>query len=179
MKRRAWPVLFGVFAFVLLSAGDCEISGLGDLINEPGKITVTNVGATESAVVAIIAPDVKSYPTVAPGGSASVETNVGGSYQVIVVMTPENRDAYRQSLLDLRASVERLINGSATSDEKVLLFTKLAGIKASIQALENTNAASCSGNIEIKQDEAVTVSATISWVAQGDSGFWDLTCGTS
>jgi hypothetical protein len=176
MKRRTWPVVFGVFAFVLLSAGDCDISGLGSLINKPGSIRVTNVGATETAVVAIIADDVKSYPTLAPGGAASVETNVGGAYQVIVVMTPENQAAYRQSLLDLRTGVEKLIGGAASSAEKTELFIKLAGIKASIQALENTNAASCSGNIEIKQDEAVSVSATVSWVAQGDSGFWDLTC---
>ena len=179
MKRRAWPIVFGVFAFVLLSAGECEFSGLGSLINKPGKITVTNVGSTETAIVAIIAPDAKTYPTLAPGGSAAVETLVGGTYQVIVVMTSENRDAYRQSLLDLRARVEKLIDGGATNDEKVELFTKLAGIKASIRALENSNAASCTGNIKISQDEAASVTATVNWVVQGDSGFWDLTCGSS
>jgi hypothetical protein len=179
MNRRLWPIVFGVFAFVLLSAGDCDIGSLSGLINKPGSIRVTNTGATETAVVAIIAPDVKSYPTLGPGASATAETNIGGAYQVLVVMTPENRDAYRQSLLDLRRSVERLVDGSASSEERILLFTKLAGIKASIQALENSNAASCSGRIELSQDEAASVTATVTWVAQGDSGFWDLTCGSS
>ena len=179
MKRRMWPVLFGTFAFVLLSAGDCEIGDLGGLINKPGAIRVTNTGATQTAVVAIIASDVKSYPTLQAGASATAETNVGGAYQVLVVMTPENQDAYRQSLVDLRRSVERLIDGTASSEEKTQLFIKLAGIKASIQALENSSAASCSGNISLSQDDAASVSATVTWVAQGDSGFWDLTCGST
>ncbi len=179
MSRRAWPIVFGVFAFVLLSAGECDITGLGGLINKPGSIRVTNTGATETAVVAIIASDVKSYPTLAAGASAAAETNVGGSYQVLVVMTPENRDAYRQNLLELRSQVETLIAGTSSPVDKTRLFVDLAGIKASIQALENSNAASCSGNITLSQDEAASVSATVTWVAQGDSGFWDLTCGSS
>lgn len=179
MSRRAWPIVFGVFAFVLLSAGDCEIGDLGALINKPGSIRVTNTGATETAVVAIIASDVKSYPTLAAGASATAETNVGGSYQVLVVMTPENTDAYRQSLLEVRTRVEKLIGGTASSAEKTQLFIQLAGIKASIQALESSNAASCSGNIKLSQDEAASVSATVTWVPQGASGFWDLTCGST
>lgn len=177
MNDRVRMVAFGVLAFVLLSAGECEFSSLGDILDKPGQIVVSNVG-TDTAVVAIIANDVKSYPTLAGGATASAYTNVGGVYEVRVVMTPENIERYRQDLFDLRRSVEALIDGTASSADKVTLFTKLAGIKASIQALENSNAAGCSGSITLNQDEAASVTATVTWVPQGDSGFWDLTCGS-
>lgn len=161
--------------FVTLSAGECE---LGEILPRAGRIVVTNTG-TEPAVVAIIGPDVKSYPTLAGGGSASVTTNTGGPYEVRVVMTPENAQRYRTELLALRAAVEKLVDGSLTSVEKTNLFLNLAGIKAAIVALEQANAAGCSGRIELGQDAAETVNATVAWVAQSGAGFWDATCGST
>ena len=178
MNRRAWPIVFGVFAFVLLSAGDCEISGLGDLINKPGSIGVTNTG-TETAVVAIVADDVKTYPTLASGSSASVETNVGGRYTVSVTMTAEQILEYKASLLELRRTVEKLVDGSATSAEKVYAFTSLAGIKAALAQLNAGQGASCSGVITISQERAVSVSVTVAWVPQSGAGFWNLSCGST
>src|SRR5687768_9595078 len=156
-------VAFGVLAFVLLSAGECEFSSLGDILDKPGQIVVSNLG-TETAVVAIIANDVKSYPTLAGGATASAYTNVGGVYEVRVVMTPENTERYRQDLVSLRQSVEKLISGSASPVEKTRLFLDLSGIKAAIQALETGNAAGCSGRIELDQTKSETVNATVSWV---------------
>jgi hypothetical protein len=164
--------------FVIVSGGECGLSDLGELLDEPGRITVTNTGL-ESAVVAITADDLKSYPTLAAGASASVLTNVGGQYEVSVVMTPENAQRYREDLLALRNSVEKLIDGSLTSQEKVELFTNLAGINAAIQALEQSNAAGCSGKIKLNQDRSEAVNATVSWVPQGGAGFWDSTCGSN
>jgi hypothetical protein len=166
-------------AFVLLSAGDCEIGDLSALLAQPGTITVTNTGTTEAAVVAIAADDVKSYPTLAPGQSATVTTNVGGAYRVSVVMTPENAIEYRAELVSLRRLVERQISGSTSPAEKTELFLKLAGIKAAIVAFEQTNAAGCSGQITLSTDQAASVSASAKWVTQGGSGFWELSCGSS
>jgi hypothetical protein len=169
--------VFGVFAFVLLSAGECEFSSLGDILNEPGSIVVSNVG-TEPAVVAIVADDVRSYPTIAGGAAASAPTNVGGRYTVSVTMTAQQVIEYRADLLALRRTVEKLVDGPMSSEEKVYLFTKLAGIKAALGQLNSGVGASCSGNIKLSQDNAAIVNATVAWVTQSGSGFWDLTCGS-
>jgi hypothetical protein len=166
------------FAFVVLSAGDCDFSSLGDILDEPGQIVVSNTG-TEVAIVAISAEDVKSYPTIAGGGTGSAQTNVGGAYTVSVTMTQQQTLEYRDDLLNLRRTVERLVDGSATSEEKVYAFTKLAGIKAALAQLNSGSGASCSGNIKLKPDDAVTVNATVEWVTQSGTGFWNLNCGSS
>jgi hypothetical protein len=171
-------LVFGVLCFVLLSAGDCEFSSLGDILNQPGTIVVTNTG-TEPAVVAIIADDVKSYPTLVGGVSASAPTNIGGRYTVTVTMTAQQVIEYRADLLELRRTVERLLGGSASSDEKVYLFTKLAGIKAALSQLNSGVGASCSGNIKISQDNAASVSASVAWVRQSGSGFWEVSCSSN
>ena len=178
MTKRLRLVIFGVLAFVLLSAGDCDFSSLGGILDKPGRIVVTNTG-TEVAVVAIIADDVKSYPTLAGGATASAETNVGGAYQVRVVMTPENTARYRQDLVSLKQIVTKFVDGAATTEEKTQLFAKLAGINAAIAALEQSNAAGCSGRIELNQDNAEIVNATVTWVTQSGAGFWDSTCGSN
>lgn len=178
MKGRLRRALALLAAFVILSGGECEIGSLGEILDRPGSIVVTNVGI-HPAVVAIIAPDVKSYPTLAGGATASVQTNVGGSYQVRVVMAPENAQRYHDDLLALRRSVEKLIDGSLSTAEKTGLFIKLAGIKAAIAALETSGAGGCSGRIELNQDNAQTVNATVGWVDQGASGFWDTSCGSN
>lgn len=175
MTRRPRALLCIAVAFITLSAGECE---LGGIVDEPGRIVVTNTG-TEPAVVAIIAPDVKSYPTLAGGGTASVSTNTGGEYQVRVVMTPENTQRYRADLSELKAVVQKLVDGSLTTEEKTRLFSRLAGINAAIAALEQANAAGCGGRIELEPDGPETVNATVQWVAQGGAGFWDTTCGST
>ena len=176
MTKRLRLVIFGVLAFVLFSAGDCEFSSLGGILDKPGQIVVTNIG-TETAVVAILADDVKSYPTLAGGATASAQTNVGGPYQVRVVMTPENTERYRQDLRSLRQIVEKFIDGAASPEEKTQLFSRLAGINAAIADLEQGNAGGCSAEIKLNQDNAETVNATVSWVRQSGAGFWDTTCG--
>ena len=168
-------LLFIGIAFVSLSAGECELDGL---INKSGSIVVTNTG-TEPAVVAIIAPDVKSYPTLAGGASTTISTTTGGRYEVRVVMTPENAQRYRADLATLRGRVERLIDGSLSTEEKTRLFIQLAGIKAAITALEQANAAGCGGSIELNEESAENVNATVQWVSQSGAGFWDVTCGST
>lgn len=165
-------------ALAVLTAGECNIGDLGDILDEPGQIIVTNAG-TEPAVIAIIADDVKSYPTLAGGANASVQTNVGGRYQVIVVMTPESAAVYKAELLELRRNVEKLINGSTDSAVRINAFISLAGIKASIQSFEVGNGASCGGNIKLDADNKRSVNAAVMWVRQSGSGFWDLTCGST
>ena len=174
-KRLSGPVI-ALVVFAIVSGGECELSEIGDIPQEPGTIAVWNAGDTEVAVVAILADDVKSYPTLAPGSTAAVKTNVGGAYQVRVVMTPENVQAYRENLNALKQLVQKQIDGSATSAEKARLFTDLAGINAAIRALEQANAAGCSGTIKLKEDQAVSVTASVRWVAQGGAGFWDTNC---
>lgn len=178
MNRRLTLVVLGVFAFVVTSAGDCSIGDLGELINKPGSIVVTNVG-TEPAVVAIVADDVKSYPTLAGGVAASVETNVGGRYHVSVTMTPQQLTEYRSDLQDLRRHIEKLVDGSLSSEEKVTLFTRLAGIKAALIQLNAGQGASCAGNLELDKKDAQSVQATVAWSTAGGAGFWELTCGSN
>lgn len=171
--------LVALMLLVALTAEECSMGDLGGLVNKPGTITVTNSGNAESAVIAIISDDVKSYPTLGPGQSASVETNVGGTYQVRVVMTPENAAAYRAELQSLRALVEKQIDGTANAADKTKLFIDLAGVKAAIRALESQNAAGCSGSIRLSTESKATVSATVSWSATSGGGFWDATCGSN
>lgn len=161
-----------------LTAEECDLGDLDGLVNKPGTITVTNAG-TESAVIAIIAADVKSYPTLGPGQSASVETNVGGGYDVRVVMTPENAASYRAELQSLRSLVEKQIDGTANAADKTKLFIDLAGVKAAIRALESQNAAGCSGRIRLTTESKVSVNATVSWSTTSGSGFWEATCGSN
>ncbi|HWH24031.1 MAG TPA: hypothetical protein VNW68_03950, partial [Candidatus Limnocylindria bacterium] len=123
--------------------------------------------------------DVKSYPTLAAGQLASIQTNVGGRYEVRVVMTPENTQRYRDNLATLRSLVEREIDGSASAAERIRLFLDLVGIKAAIRALESSNAAGCSGRIKLAADEDTDVIATVNWVATSGAGFWDATCGSN
>jgi hypothetical protein len=171
-------VLGPLLAFALLSAESCDFE-LNGLINRPAAITVTNLSSSETAVVAIIADDVKSFPTLTPGQSVTVKSNVGGTYQVRVVMTQENATEYRAELMSLRSLVEKQIDGSASADEKVELFTNLAGIKAAIQRFESGNAAGCSGKVTPKTDEDVAVQATVTWQTTSGSGFWDSSCGST
>jgi hypothetical protein len=178
MSHRIRTIAAALFAFLLLSAGDCQIGDLGSFLNKPGEISVTNVG-NDPAVVAIIGPDVKSYPTLAGGATATVETNVGGTYQVRVVMSPENAQAYRDRLGELRRKVEQLIAGSLSPVEKTRLFLDLSGIKAAITAFENSGGAGCSGTIKLDQDEEATVVATVNFVDTSGEGFWDATCGSN
>lgn len=178
MSKRLRLLTLGVMGFVLFSAGDCDITGLGDILNEPGQIVVTNVG-TEVAVVAIVADDVKSYPTLAGGATASAQTNLGGRYHVSVTMTPQQTIEYRAELQALRRTVEKLVDGSISSEEKVYLFTKLAGIKAALVQLNAGQGASCGGNIGLNQDNTVTVNSTVAFITQSGAGFWDLTCGSA
>ena len=161
-----------------LAAQDCDLD-VGGLINKPGTITVTNISDGQTAVIAILADDVKSYPTLAAGGTASVETNVGGQYLVSVVMTPENAATYRSELQSLRRLVEKHVDGATDPAEKTRLFVDLAGIKAAIQALESQNAAGCSGTIGLNTDDAANVTATVRWSQTSGGGFWDVTCGSS
>ena len=178
MSARVRHLLAIAACFVILSAGECSIGDLGEILDEPGRIAVSNSG-TVPAVIAIIADDVKSYPTLAGGSSTSVQTNVGGRYQVIVIMTPEQQIEYKAQLVELRRTVEALIDGTATSAEKTHAFVTLAGIKVALRNFEAGAAGSCSGNIKLDKDQAVTVNATVAWVDQSGSGFWDLTCGSS
>jgi hypothetical protein len=94
-------------------------------------------------------------------------------------MTAQQVDEYRADLLDLRRTLEKLVDGTATSEEKVSAFTRLAGIKAALAQLNSGQGASCSGNVKLSQEDEVSVSASIQWVPQSGSGFWDLTCGSN
>lgn len=178
MKSRPLRLMALAAAFALLAGGECNIGDLGNILDVPGTITVTNIG-TEPAVIAILADDVKSYPTLASGSSATVQTNVGGAYRLSVVMTPENAATYRANLLSLRQLVERAIAGSSDPVEKTRLFLDLSGIKIAIQSLSNANAAGCSGRIKLDADEQTEVVATVNWVTSTGTGFWDLTCGSN
>lgn len=176
MRHRAVRPVAAVLAFLVLSAGECQSGDLGFDINQPGAIVVTNVG-TEAAVVAITADDARSYPTLPGGGSASVSTNVGGRYEVRVVMTPENAQRYRADLLALRKTVTDLIVASPTAEQKTLFFVTLAGIKSQLSTLEAGGAAGCTGSIKLGSESAAQVNATVAWVSQGDGGFWEVICG--
>jgi hypothetical protein len=175
---RASRLLALAAVFVIVSGGECSIGDLGSLLDAPGRISVTNIG-TEPAVIAILADDVKSYPTLAGGATASVQTNTGGRYEVRVVMTPENAATYRADLASLRTLVEKQISDATDPAEKTRLFLDLAGIKAAIQALSNSNAAGCSGTITLDAEETAEVAATVNWVTSSGAGFWDVTCGSN
>jgi hypothetical protein len=175
---RPLRLLAFVAAVAVVSAGECEMD-LGALLNAPGSIAVTNNSATEVAVVAIVADDVTSYPTLAGGQTASVTTSVGGRYQVRVAMTPESAAAYRQDLATLRSLVEKQINGATDPLEKTRLFLDLAGLKAAIQSFETTAGAGCSGNLELQADTVASVTAALRWTETQGGGFWDVTCGSS
>jgi hypothetical protein len=172
-------IIVALMLVTALTAEQCDVGEFGDLINRPATITVINTSATESAVVAIIADDAKSYPTLAPGQSATVKTNVGGRYEVRVVMTPENAAAYRSNLTTLRNLVEKQIDAATNAGEKTKLFIDLAGIKAAIAALSSANAAGCAGRVTLSTDSESSVSATLGWSPTTGGGFWDATCGSN
>jgi hypothetical protein len=140
----------------------------------PGRLTVTNTGSQNTAVIAVLLDDVKSYPTLGPGASASVGTYVGGTYQIRVVMTPEQAQVYRDDLLALRRLLEIQVDGTASAEEKVQAFVALAGVKASLAAMQASGAAGCSGRI----DPGGTVAASVAWVSRSGAGFWDVSCGS-
>jgi hypothetical protein len=170
--------LLAVMLVVAFTAEECAMD-LEGIINQPGTITVANAGGAESAVIAILADDVRSYPTLGPGGSATVKTNVGGRYEVRVVMTPENATQYRAELQSLRRLVEKAVDGTADPAEKTKLFVDLAGIKAAIRALESGGGAGCTGQLQLSTEQTTQVSATVSWTPTSGGGFWDVTCGSS
>jgi hypothetical protein len=178
VSRRSLRLLAIFAAFVVLSAGDCEIGDLGDILNEPGRIVVTNTG-TEPAIVAIIADDVKSYPTLAAGGTSAVKTNTGGRFQVRVMMTPEQLIEYRAKLTSMRRDVEGQIAGTNDPLAKTRLFTDLAGLKAALVAADSGTGASCAGNLTLNADQATEVGVGVRWVPTDGGGFWELSCGSN
>ncbi len=162
-------------AAVVVAAAACE----GFAFNSPGKITVTNTSTTETAVIAILGDDVKSYPTLGPGRSAEATTEVGGDYQVVVIMSAIDAQTYRANLQTLKQNVTKVIDGTASNDEKVLFFSYLAQINTAIAQANNAGGASCTGRIELKEDAAVSVSVAVAWTSTLGSGFWSLTCGST
>jgi hypothetical protein len=94
-------------------------------------------------------------------------------------MTAQQVIEYRSELQALRRTVEKLVDGTATTEEKVYAFTSLAGIKNALVQLNSGQGASCGGNITLSQDNAVSVSASVQWIPQSGSGFWDVTCGST
>lgn len=171
--------LVALMLLVAITAEECDLGAGGGLVNKPGTIIVDNVSTDQTAVVAVIAQDVRSYPTLAAGQTAEVQTNVGGPYQVLVVMTPENTSAYRDELRSLRRLVEKQVDGATDPAEKTQLFIDLAGIKAAIQALEDGNAAGCSGRLTLSTDHEEVVAATVRWSTTSGGGFWSVTCGST
>lgn len=171
--------LVALMLLTSLTAEECSLGDLDGMINKPGTITVINTSADQVAVIAILANDVKSYPTLGPGGSASVTTNVGGQYEMRVVMTPEQTLEYRAELQSLRALVEKAVDGTADPAAKTRLFVDLAGVKAALRALETQNAAGCSGKIRLSTETAEKVQATVTWSRTSGSGFWDVSCGSN
>jgi hypothetical protein len=161
-------------AFVAVLAAACE----GFSFNEPGSITVRNLSNTETAVLAVMAPDVKSYPTLAAGRNAVVTTSVGGTYTVTVVMSGIDLQTYRANLRDLRSNVQKVVDGSASNDEKVRFFSYLAGINAAL-AQAQAGGASCSGKINLAEDANASVSAQVNWVTTLGGGFWELACSSN
>jgi hypothetical protein len=164
-------LLAGILAFAV----GCE----GFLFNKPGTLTVTNTSTTETAVIAVIGDDFKSYPVLGPGASAKVTTEVGGTYVVTVIMSAVDAQTYRNNLQTLKQNVTKVVDGTASNDEKTLFFTYLAGINAAISQAQASGGASCSGRIKVSENEAASVSTTVAWQSTLGSGFWSLTCGSN
>jgi hypothetical protein len=162
-------------ALVVALAGACE----GLLFNKSGTITVRNLSSTETAVLAIIADDVKSYPTLGPNHNAVATTALGGTYQVIVVMSTIDAQNYRNNLQTLKQNVQKVVDGTASNDEKVLFFTYLAQINNAIAQAQNAGGASCSGKIKLNENSAASVSVSVNWVTTLGSGSWQLGCGSN
>ena len=167
-------VSLGLAAIVVVAAA-CE----GLVFNTPGTITVRNLSNTETAVIAVLADDVKSYPTLGPNRNAVITTETGGAYQVIVVMTGVDMQNYRSNLQLLKHNAQVVIDGTASNDEKVLFFTYLAQINAAIAQSQNGGGASCTGTIKLSEDEAASVSAQVTWVTTLGGGFWSLACSSN
>ncbi|HUP83051.1 MAG TPA: hypothetical protein VM284_02560 [Candidatus Limnocylindria bacterium] len=175
MSRRS-PLLAAIgLTMVIGLVSACE----GFAFNTPGKLTVTNTSASETAIVAIQGDDIKSYPTLGPGASATVATSTGGTYTVTVIMSTVDATSYRNNLQTLRSNVEKVIDGTASSDEKIVFFTHLAGVKVAIQQAQGAGGASCSGSIKLSEGEAASVAAVVTWQSSLGSGFWSMTCGSN
>jgi hypothetical protein len=176
MKRfHAAPfVTLGLAAVVALVSA-CE----GFAFNTPGTITVRNLSQTETVVLAVLADDVKSYPTLAPGANALITTEIGGTYTVTVVMSAVDVQDYQTNLRTLKSNVQKVVDGTASNDEKVLFFTYLAGINAAIAQSHATGGASCSGKINLSEDESSSVAAQVFWQPTLGSGFWSLACSSN
>jgi hypothetical protein len=174
MKRLTRPAaLFLVLALVLGVA--CE--GF-DIETHSAKITVTNSSTNETVVMSVRGDDFTGNPTLGPGGSAVFQTNVGGRYTLYATMTPLQVQDYRNSLQVLKNNTSKVVDGTASTDEKVAWFGRLAEVNAALANLNSIGAAGCAGNVDIKSDTP-DVAATIEWVPQLGSGFWQATCASS
>ena len=169
---RAAALLLGI---VLVVGAACE--GF-DITTHQATITVTNTSATETAVIAILGDDVHSYPTLGTGKSAIVKTNVGGHYEVRVVMTPQQVQDYRTSLQILKSNTSKVLDGTATTEDMTAWFARLAGVNAALAALNTGGAAGCTGTVDLKASDP-SVLANVTWTDQLGSGFWAASCGSS
>jgi len=149
------------------------------LLNQAGAITVRNLSNTETAVLAVRGDDFKSYPTLGPNHNAVISTEVGGAYQVLVVMSAIDAQTYRNNLQLLKQNVTTVVDGTASNDEKVLFFSYLAQINSALAQTYDSGGASCTGQIELNEDTSASVSVTINWTSTLGSGFWSLTCGSN
>ena len=168
-----------VFATAVVCIAVLTVSCEGFSFNEQGTITVRNLSTTETAVLAILADDVKSYPTLPAGGTAVVTTSVGGMYTVEVIMSTIDAQTYRSNLQTLRSNVMKVVDGTASNDEKVLFFTYLAGINQAIAQANSGGGTSCDGKINLSETKAASVSAQVSWVTTLGGGFWSLACSSN
>ena len=169
------PLVVLGLALVVALVSACE----GFTFNESGTITVRNLSGSETAVIAVLADDVKSYPTLGPNHNAVVTTAVGGQYQVFVVMSAIDAQNYRNNLQTLKANVQKIVDGTASNDEKVLFFSYLAQINNAIAQAQGPGGASCTGTVKLNEKTAASVSVSVNWLSTLGSGSWQLGCGSN
>jgi hypothetical protein len=137
---------------------------------------VRNLSDSETAVIAILGTDFKSYPTLGPSRNANVTTEIGGNYTVTVVMSTIDAQTYRSNLQTLKKNVQQIVDGSASNDERLKYFAYLAGINSAISQAQAAGGASCSGKITLDESKPTNVSVSVSWISNLGSGYWQLSC---
>lgn len=155
------------------------IAGCAGLTNDPGKLTVTNNSTTETVVLTVSMADGQSSMNLAPGGSASVKTVVGGTYEVGVTLTGADQAAYVGKLQALRDTAEFLLGDNPTSDEVSGYMVQVQEIRNLIEAAKQNGVASCQGNMDLSLTEPVSTTASVSTSSIGGVTTYSMTCGSA
>lgn len=172
----ALKLLLAVSVTSGLFADSC---GLGDLGVEEfaDKVTVTNIGSSADAIVAVKFNHGQVSMAIEAGKSRTAIALAATKYTVKVVGRGD-RDwvTYKDTLLRLRERLQELtLSSKASPDQVVDAATELTLVQSALEQMNGSEILqSCSGKLV----SGVTSQVTVNWTETTDgAGLWVLDCG--